>query len=102
MNTLAFYRGHTTQQRVLFAVDGERLVVGNGDGSVFWYKRGTGELDSYFMAHFDAVSSVQVYNNFLVTSAGRRHYYEEEPDPPRSAIRIWTVGAGSLTSMASE
>lgn len=90
INTFNFYRNHSTNQRILFDINqsGSELFVGNCDGSVFKYSTTDCSLISYFMGHFDAVNSTQVFNNRLVTSSGQRHL-EEPENPHHSLIRVW-------------
>ncbi|CAG9313233.1 unnamed protein product [Blepharisma stoltei] len=91
VNILNFYRQHESNQRILFDLNenGLELAVGNGDGSIYKYSTVDGSLLNYFMGHFDAINSVQVFGNRIVTSSGQRHY-EEVENPWGSLIRVWS------------
>lgn len=81
-------RYHPTHQKILFDVDSNsNLGFGNGDGSICVYNDNFQKI-SQFYAHFDAVNSVQFYNQGLVTSSGQRHLGKIRP---KSLIRefIW-------------
>lgn len=77
-------RSHPTHQKILFDVDNNNNIgLGNEDGSICLYNEKF-ELFSQFFAHFDAVNSVQFFDQGLVTSSGQRHLGNNHP---KSVIR---------------
>ena len=76
------------------------------DGTVFIYDVLSGKLQSYFYAHKDVVSSVNIhpFSNYFVSSSGQREYIlnsqdsdfsEDDEDKEASTgkhnIRIWDI-----------